>query len=162
MICCQLLKLLTTTTSFLQIHKEKKMEGKGGKEGRWKGENREGGNPNRRMKCSHLPIWPPLFVKRKRAEFLRVSTLAFSSNLPQHCFTWFLLSHQGTSLNPSLQIRGFEGISGWAIEIQKRLLIFILEIQQKPLYFLCLSEALSTMQVNHIRMKYLTFKKWKA
>lgn len=33
--------------------------------------------------------------------------------LPQHCFTWFLLSHKGISLNPSLQIRGFKGISGW-------------------------------------------------
>lgn len=37
----------------------------------------------------------------------------FSSNLPQHCFTWFLLSHQGTSLNPSLQIRSVKGISDW-------------------------------------------------
>lgn len=68
----------------------KKTEWKTGKQ-----EERREGNPSRKIPCSHMPTCPPLFGKVAEGDehSLESPHVAFSSNLPQNYFTWFLLSH---------------------------------------------------------------------
>lgn len=153
MICCQ---IISEASNYYHIYSSDPEEKVG----------REGGSigPIEELNshfCSYYHLCLVKMVEGKSIP-LESPNVEVSSNLHQHGFTLFFISHQGTSLYPSLQIRGIKVISDWLSHWSTQKVILILEIQQKPLYFLCLSEALSTMQVNHISVKYLTLeKKWK-
>lgn len=107
-------------------------------------------------------ILPPLFRRwQRKGEFLwslqREISPAICPSTVLH--GPFPLTSALPWIPPSKLGASKVSLTGWATEILKMLLIFILEIQQKPLYFLCFLEALSTMQVNHISMKNLTLEK---